>query len=110
MGAAWALSVVLVFAAWVAGYFLWTTHEPGFRSGQNLLIPIALVVIGVPLALLAAFLARRATRLWRVLGRAVVVADVFLVAYMVQWSHFGGVCLDPGDYCIVRPLTRVLGL
>lgn len=109
--APWRLGVVFVGLAWAFGLYVWGSPDPGSarRHGIFALLGMVggMVVVGI------AALLRRVDAL-RLLATGSVALGYLWIAYMAYFSHYGGVCLDPGEVCVVswssRIVTLVVGL
>jgi hypothetical protein len=108
----WRLAGGVVIVSWLLGYAWWgRPPAPGFDSFNDWTFPVFVLAVGTPPFLLAAALHRGRSRLFRLLGPVATVTAVLIVSLLVQLSHFGGFCLDPGeDVCVVAWPSRILGL
>ena len=109
----WGVAAGSVCLAWVAGLLLWGAPEPGFAASSPVFWWAALVVVGAPLLVagsVAIGLAAGARPWARSLSAAFWVVGLLAVAYLTQFVHFGGFCLDPGDACVISWPARVVSL
>jgi hypothetical protein len=105
-------SVVLCLVAWLISPTLFpppsTDIVSRFReSGNGWFLGGAILVVFTPSMAIAGLLTRH-DRMWDaccVFG----VASLVLAAIQLLASY-GGICLDPGDYCLATPWTRTAPL
>ncbi len=104
---AWILAEVVVIAGWLFGLATWGAPREGYALTTALFWIGVTVAIGFPLLLAGGLLRRSTAKTVHVLGVVVSVAGVVWVTYVVQFSHFGGFCIDPPDRCVIPWSHRI---
>jgi hypothetical protein len=104
----WIAGAVLVVSGWIFGYFAWDARlGGGFVSFEAWSWVVIVIAIGFPPAVLSGLLRRNRSQVVRKTGSVLVVLSCLWMAGLVQWVHFGGFCLDPGDVCVVSWPSRI---
>ena len=108
--ALWLTAGALTAAGWVLGYFAWAADSGAEYGGSHdLFSPAALLLTGLPVAVLGGFLmGRRGILRW--LGVLTLAGAALVAAYWSFWAFFGAMCIDPGEVCVTTWSSRSLTL
>lgn len=107
----WYFAALLVLSGWVAGYAIWSQPDAGdFGSGVDVLFPLAMLAIGLPLIVVAGIVRGRDGTFAKWGGRVLLAVGALVLAYFASFAFFGGLCLDPGDVCVTTWPSRVANL
>lgn len=99
--------------SWVAGLIVWGAPESGFGTASPIFWWATLLIIGAPILLAGSVGTGLATeaRPWvRGLFVTLWVVGLLAVAYLTQFVHFGGFCLDETDVCGISWPARIASL
>ncbi len=109
----WGVAAGLVCLSWIAGLLVWGTPESGFGTASPVFWWAALIIVGAPVLLAGSVgigLSAEARPWVRGLFVTLWVVGLLAVAYLTQFVHFGGFCLDETDVCVISWPARIASL
>jgi hypothetical protein len=106
----WGVVMAGVIVGWGAGYLIWAPESPDeYGSYFDVCDPALTLLVGLPLAVTSGFLLSREGRV-HLVGYAMLALTTISLAYLAQFSFFGGFCLDPEDVCVTTWPSRLAAL
>lgn len=101
----WAVSLAMALVGWASGVWFWGTPQSGFGVIAEWVPSVEAAAVAMPTMVVTGFVL--GGQRWRVAAWGVWATASLAVAYVANFTHFGGICLEPGeDICVVSWLAR----